>query len=280
VGSSSRAVDTEGVATSTGKETTPTTSIVTDSTSGLILEEKCHKANRIILPTVKDSLYSHIMHITDPRLIWIKLRDLYESKSMNKRLSLNSDLYTIKMTEKMFLEEHLMKVNNIVCQLANIGVAVLDEELVDRGLTSLPNSWDIFRQLVSTQEHPLSFADLESMLLHEDFMRARSRERDHEEEAMNLQHEAYFTSRFQEGRQSNFRGGPRQSNFRQCPNYAAFHGCDGNPTLGGSGTRYGHFGGRFSPNRENFSSSTSSDGVIAMNAVAPIIGQIGTPSEY
>ena len=57
---------------------------------------------------------------------------------------------------------------------------------MDRVLTSLFSSWDIFRQLVSTQEHPLSFADLESMLLHEDLMRAHSREHDHEEEAMTL----------------------------------------------------------------------------------------------
>lgn len=113
-----------------------------------------------------------------------------------------------------------MKVNNIFCQLANIRVAILDKELMNRVLTSLPSSWDIFRQLISTQEHPLSFADLESMLLHEDLMRACSRERDHEEQALSLQHEAYFTSQFQEGIQSNFRGGPRQSNFQQCPNYA------------------------------------------------------------
>jgi hypothetical protein len=49
------------------------------------------------------------------------------------------------MTEKMTIEEHLRNVSSLTSQLANIGITILDEELVDQVLTSLPSSWDTFR---------------------------------------------------------------------------------------------------------------------------------------
>jgi hypothetical protein len=59
---------------------------------------------------------------------------------MNRRLTLKSQLYNLKMTEKMNIEEHLRSVSTITGALANIGVIVPDNELVDRVLTSLLSS--------------------------------------------------------------------------------------------------------------------------------------------
>jgi hypothetical protein len=55
----------------------------------------------------------HIMNIDDPRQVWIKLRSLYQNSSMNRRLSLKSQLYSLKMTEKMTIEEHLRNVSSL-----------------------------------------------------------------------------------------------------------------------------------------------------------------------
>jgi hypothetical protein len=41
------------------------------------------------------------------------------------------------MTEKITIEEHLWSVSNFIGQLANIGIAMLKEELVDKILTNL-----------------------------------------------------------------------------------------------------------------------------------------------
>jgi hypothetical protein len=82
---------------------------------------------RIIIPTIKDSIMPHIMNIDDPRQVWIKLRSLY----LNRRLSLKSQLYSLKMTERMTIEEHLRNVSSLTGQLVNIGFAIPDEELVD-----------------------------------------------------------------------------------------------------------------------------------------------------
>jgi hypothetical protein len=150
---------------------------------------------RIIVPTVHDSITLHIMHISDPRLVWIKLRDFYESKSMNRRLSIKSQFYSLRMSEKMSIEDLLRTVSDLTGQLANIGVVVPDEELVDRVLTSLPSSWDVLHQLATQRECPIIFAKLEAMLLHEDNIRTPNLEREEREEALVLEQKALY-SRF------------------------------------------------------------------------------------
>jgi hypothetical protein len=206
-----------GASTTPADNTTTTSTVATAATATraeapvapLItnLEDLRYHAIGIIVPTIRDSLVPHIMNLEDPRLVWIKLRDLFESKSMNRRMSIKSQLYNLKMTEKTTIEEHLRNVSSLIAQLANIGTIVADEELVDRVLTSLPSSWTIFRQMICGRERPLSFIELESLLIQEDGVRTRSREQDENDEAMMLQQDAFY-SRFQmpnTGR-SGFRG--------------------------------------------------------------------------
>ena len=116
--------------------------------------------------------------------MWIKLRDLYQSSSMNCRLFVKSKFYSIKMTEKASIKEHICSINSLITQLANIGIDIPDEELVDRVLTNLPSNWKIFKQMISNQENPLSFEALENLLLHEDDINAKNRETSELEEAL------------------------------------------------------------------------------------------------
>jgi hypothetical protein len=107
---------------------------------------------------VSDSLLPHIMSVRDPRLVWVKLRDLYQPKSMNRQLILKQQLYSLKMTHKTTIDEYLRTINTLTSELANIGVVIPDEELVDRVLTSLPSNWNVFKQMVYGREriHVLS----------------------------------------------------------------------------------------------------------------------------
>jgi hypothetical protein len=224
------------------------------------LEDTKYKAMRIIVPTVHDSIAPHIMHISDPRLVWIKLRDLYESKSMNRRLSIKSQLYSLRMTEKMNIEDLLCTVSDLTGQLANIGVVVPDEELVDRVLTSLPTSWDVLCQLATQCEHPITFAELEAMLLHEDSIRSRNREREEREEALVLDQEALY-SRFntRDNRQPT-RGFAGRSVFRgHNSNNSGYNGSRGVSHFDRSGASRHHnvIGGRFGSGRHNFNSRSS-----------------------
>jgi hypothetical protein len=59
------------------------------------LEDMRYRVMRIIVPMVHNSISPHIMHISDPGLAWTKLRDFYESKSMNRRLSIKFQFYSL-----------------------------------------------------------------------------------------------------------------------------------------------------------------------------------------
>jgi hypothetical protein len=120
----------------------------------------------------------HIMNISDPHRMWIKLRTLYQSNSMNRRLSLKSQLYNLNMIEKLSIEEHLRHVNSLIGQLANRGITITDDELVDRVLTSLPTSWDMLREMIFGRERPPTSDELEGLLLLEDNVRNLHRECD------------------------------------------------------------------------------------------------------
>ena len=169
-------------------------------------EDLRYRAIGIIVPTLRDSLAPHIMNLADPKLVWLKLRDLFESKSINRRMILKSQLYSLKMSEKTTIEEHLRTVSSLIAQLANIGTLIPDEELVDRVLTSLPASWSIFRQMICGRERALSFLELEGLLIQEDGVRTRARDLE-DDEAILAHGDALYT-RFHappSGR-SNFRG--------------------------------------------------------------------------
>jgi hypothetical protein len=147
-------------------------------------EDLKFRALRYIVGSVTDSLLPHVMNIQDPRIVWIRLRDFFEPKSMNRRLTLKSQIYSLSMTNRMSVEEHLRNISTIVCQLANLGTIVLDEELVDRVLTSLPTSWLIFRQMITNRENVVSFVELENLLIQEDGLRTRARDLEGSEEAL------------------------------------------------------------------------------------------------
>jgi hypothetical protein len=74
-----------------------------------------------------------------------------------------------------------MSIGSIIAQLANIGVVIPDDEMVDHVLTSLPTSWDIFRQMVSGRENPPSYPKFEMLLIQEDGVRACKRDAETEE---------------------------------------------------------------------------------------------------
>jgi hypothetical protein len=212
---------------------TPSSAAATD------IEDLKFRALRYIIGSVTDSLLPHVMHIPDPRIAWIRLRDLFEPKTMNRRLTLKSQLYGLLMTDRMSIEEHLRNVSTIVGQLANIGIVVLDEELVDRVLTSLPTSWLIFRQMITNREHPVSFAKLENLMIQEDGLHTRTRDLEGSEEAM-------FASRYnhRSGHSGSKRG---RSHFQGRNSYQRGFG------------NLNHSGGGSNPQPNSYSTNGGSD---------------------
>jgi hypothetical protein len=110
--------------------------ITLTSTAVPDLKDLRYRALQMIITSVSNSLLSLVLNCIDTRFSWLKLQELYESKSMNRRLTLKGELYSLKMNEKTSIDEHLKAISMLVGQLANIDIAILDEELVNRVLTS------------------------------------------------------------------------------------------------------------------------------------------------
>lgn len=64
------------------------------------------------------------------------------------------------MTKRQPMEEHLQSVNFIVNQVANIGVLLSNEDVVDRVLMNLPHSWIFMGQLVNARENTILYTAL------------------------------------------------------------------------------------------------------------------------
>jgi hypothetical protein len=88
------------------------------------------------------------------------------------------------MTNRMSVGEHLRNVNTIVGQLANMGIVVPYEELLDLVFKSLLASWFIFRQMITNRENFVYFAKLENLMIQEDGLRTRALELEGSEEPM------------------------------------------------------------------------------------------------
>ena len=70
------------------------------------LDNRRLKAIGIITTTVKDTLLPHIMYLSEPRDMWLKLKVLYESKSTNRKLALKTQLYNLRLTENSNIEDY------------------------------------------------------------------------------------------------------------------------------------------------------------------------------
>jgi hypothetical protein len=68
----------------------------------------------MIITFVLDSLLLHILSIIYPRIVWLKLGELYESKSINSRLTLKSKLYSLKFSKKSIIDQHLKVLTTLV----------------------------------------------------------------------------------------------------------------------------------------------------------------------
>jgi len=144
--------------------------------------EQRFRAGRLIISTVRDSIILSVIHLTDPQDIWRRLKNMCDVKNSSRRLSLKEQFYTLRLSEGKAVGEHLQQVNLIVTQLANLGIATSDEDLVDQTLNSLPKSWATFRQIQKGRDHPPSFPELEGLLLQEELSRKIDQQRDEAEE--------------------------------------------------------------------------------------------------
>ena len=80
----------------------------------------------------------HVMDENVLKKIWDKLESQFMSKTATTKVYLKQKFYKLKMQEGSDLVEHMNAFNQVVTDLARIGVQVLDEDRAILLLCSLP----------------------------------------------------------------------------------------------------------------------------------------------
>ena len=96
--------------------------------------------------------------------LWLKLENLYMTKSLTNKLLLKQCLFSLRMQEGMSLRDHLDQLNTILLELRNIDVKVEDEDATLIPLVSLPLSYENLVRLFIVGKDTISLEEVRSSL--------------------------------------------------------------------------------------------------------------------
>ena len=107
-----------------------------------LLKRKRKRALALICLSVRDEIIPFISSLTDPYVCWETLANLYENRSVGRKLLLRNKLQMIRMKEDESVSTYLNRVQDIINQLAAVGENISKNQLVLQVLASFPDSWE------------------------------------------------------------------------------------------------------------------------------------------
>ena len=99
---------------------------------------------------LSDQVIYHVIDENSSKKIWEKLESQFMSKTTTTKVYLKQKLYGLKMQEGSDLVEYMSAFNQVVMDLARLGVTIAGEDRVILLLCSLPPSYD---HLITTLTH-------------------------------------------------------------------------------------------------------------------------------
>ena len=113
------------------------------------------RAKRIIVDSIKDHLIPHVSSLDTPKEMFEALTKLFEGKNINRKMTLRTQLKTVKMQKSETIHSYFTRVSQINGQIEAIGDKVEAAKLVMTILNGLPRSWDPFiKRLCSRKKLP------------------------------------------------------------------------------------------------------------------------------
>eukprot|EP00253_Pinus_taeda_P033973 PITA_33973 len=131
-------------------------------------QKKTTKCRRILLEGVRDHIVSSLHGNASPLLMWKALKDLYQSKSDQRKLALKDKLRNIKCEKGDSMPKYLTKFTQCRDELGSVGVTVDDEDLVSLVLLGLLNIWHSYQDSVNGREKFPGWEQLWSDLVQEE----------------------------------------------------------------------------------------------------------------
>jgi tetrahydromethanopterin S-methyltransferase subunit H len=93
-------------------------------------EVKEAKAQRIILYGVKDHLIPHLVEKKTSKEMWDALKNLFEAKNENWKITLKAKLHDTKMGKEESVSSYLTWVAQVKDEMVVVGEVITDYELV------------------------------------------------------------------------------------------------------------------------------------------------------
>jgi len=106
----------------------------------------------LILEAIKDHLISHVTKKTIYKEIFDALVFLFRSDDMSQKIILKPKLKECKMNPSNYVTSYFMRIRQICNQLAIIGEAILDVELVNIALNGFIKAWKPFIMGICARE--------------------------------------------------------------------------------------------------------------------------------
>lgn len=100
--------------------------------------------HRVFLEAIKDHPIPHVAKKTRSKEMFDAFVSLFQSDNMSWKIILKTKLRECRMNRSNNVTSYLMRITQIRDQLAAIGEAVLDAELVNVALNGFTRAWEPF----------------------------------------------------------------------------------------------------------------------------------------
>ena len=118
-------------------------------------KKKNVKAKRIILDSVEDHIFPHVVGKDYAFQMWESLGNLYQSSNQNRKMVLREKLRSTKMARGESVTSYLTRVSQVRDELAAVGEVVDNSELIRVALNGFSKYWESFvRDIVARENMP------------------------------------------------------------------------------------------------------------------------------
>jgi hypothetical protein len=114
----------------------------------------------IIVDCIKYHLIPYISHLDSSKKMYDALTNLFSVRNIGQVMSLNNELYDMKMNDDDSMTSYFVRISQLRDQLQVIEEIISENELVNIVLNGLPKTWDAFFASMNTRKEYPTFEEL------------------------------------------------------------------------------------------------------------------------
>ncbi|KAL3681665.1 hypothetical protein R1sor_024621 [Riccia sorocarpa] len=150
-----------------GSATTSTTASAPKTLTDAQLVQQS-KAMSVLKLSLSDDVIPHIIHLEDPRELWIELDKLYNTRTNAKRLATLKRFTSLKMDTSSTVTKFMREVRDLINQLAEYGDKPKEELIAGIIINALPDSFSSMVAYLSAEKQMPTLQDLNGRLKQEE----------------------------------------------------------------------------------------------------------------